>query len=59
MEPENKKEVIIEEVVSHKTKVHRLAVKQWKANNRDKHLEHRRREYIYKKIKFEFLNILL
>jgi hypothetical protein len=39
--------------------VHRRAVKVWKLNNRDRHLEHRRREYIWKKTKLIYLNILL
>ncbi len=42
-----------------KTIVHRRAVKRWKEEHREKHLKHRRKEYINKKIKFIFLNILL
>ena len=42
-----------------KIMVHRCAVKRWKAANREQHLKHRRKEYINKKIKFIFLNILL
>ena len=39
--------------------IHRRAVKVWKLNNRERHLEHRRREYIWKKVKSTYLNILL
>jgi hypothetical protein len=42
-----------------KTIVHRRAVKRWKEEHREQHLTHRRKEYINKKIKFIFLNILL
>ena len=42
-----------------KTIVHRRAVKRWKKEHREQHLTHRRKEYINKKIKFIFLNILL
>ena len=38
---------------------HRRCVKAWKENNKDKHKEHKKKEYINKKIKFIFLNILL
>ena len=38
---------------------HRRAVKEWKKTHREQHLKHRRKEYINKKIKFIFLNILL
>ena len=31
----------------------------WKRKNMDKHLDHMKKYYILKKIKFEFLNILL
>jgi len=48
-----------EERKLNKTLVHRKAVIVWKQNHRDQHLEHRKREYNYKKIKFIFLNILL
>ena len=47
------------EEIDHKVLVHRRCVKAWKDNNRDKHLGHRRREYIWKKIKFQYFNILL
>ena len=42
-----------------KIMVHRRAVKRWKEQHREEHLTHRRKEYINKKIKFIFLNILL
>ena len=42
-----------------KTVIHREAVRRWKLNHRDEHLEHRKREYQNKKIKFIFLNIFL
>jgi hypothetical protein len=42
-----------------KTVIHREAVRRWKANHREQHLEHRKKEYQNKKIKFIFLNILL
>jgi hypothetical protein len=48
-----------EEKQHRKTNIHRQAVKRWKANHRDQHLEHRKKEYQNKKIKFIFLNILL
>lgn len=38
---------------------HRICVKAWKEKNRERHLYHRKRESINKKIKFIFLNILL
>ena len=48
-----------EEKKLNKTLVHRKAIINWKKNHREQHLEHRRREYNFKKIKFIFLNILL
>ena len=49
----------IEKVLDKKTITHRRCVKEWKEKNREKNLEHRRRENLNKKIKFIFLNILL
>ena len=48
-----------QEKLERKTNIHRQAVKRWKSNHRDQHLEHRKKEYQNKKIKFIFLNILL
>ncbi len=48
-----------EEKELNKTLVHRKAVINWEKKHREQHLEHRRREYNFKKIKFIFLNILL
>lgn len=57
---EIEKRVLTEKVkLERKTHIHRQAVKRWKANHRDQHLEHRKTEYQNKKIKFIFLNILL
>ena len=49
----------IKKVLDKKTITHRRCVKEWKEKNREKHLEHRRRQNVSKKIKFIFLNILL
>jgi len=38
---------------------HRKDSMNWKRKNMDKHLDHMKKYYILKKIKFEFLNILL
>ena len=38
---------------------HRKDSMNWKQKNMDKHLDHMKKYYILKKIKFEFLNILL
>jgi hypothetical protein len=39
-----------QEKLERKTNIHRQAVKRWKSNHRDQHLEHRKREYQNKKI---------
>ena len=51
--------ITIDDKQINKRIVHRRAVKRWKEQHREKHLTHRRKEYINKKIKFIFLNILL
>ena len=38
---------------------HRKDSMNWKRKHMDKHLDHMKKYYILKKIKFEFLNILL